>query len=105
MKRLLSLCLLILIFACSSQEQLTIPKDKMVAILVDVHLAEAAMQRLVNKVKDTVSVRYYEEIFEIHQITEEIYLENLHILERNPALSKKIYEETMSKVTAMDNGK
>ena len=69
----------------------------MVLILLDVYLAEGALQPVNIGTKDSLASAYYEQIFKIHDIREEAFLENVRILRENPTLSKEIYKKVLSK--------
>ena len=89
---------MLFLFACTkNEESLTIEKEKMVLILVDVYLAEGALQPVKVTKKDSLAATYYEQIFKIHDIKEEDFLENIRILRENPKLSKDIYKKVLTK--------
>ena len=71
--------------------------------MADMHMAEASMQRMTSKMKDTLALRYYSEIYEIHEINQELYLENLKILEQNPKLAKTVFDSVLEKIGEEEN--
>ena len=77
-----------------SSEPLPIDKEKLEAVMLDVHVAEAAMAQLQGGTKkDSLANRYYDQIAEIHQIDRETLDSCLAILQRNPELTMEIYEK------------
>ncbi len=95
--------LLLSFSACLEEPTLSLPEEKMVEVMTDMFLAEAAMQRLTKKVKDTLSETYYQQIYTIHEITEAEYLKDLKVLEEHPKLAKSIYDQVLTKVTKLEN--
>ncbi len=71
--------------------------------MADMHMAEASMQRMTSKMKDTLAIRYYNEIYEIHEINQDLYLENLKILEQNPKLAKTVFDSVLEKIGEEEN--
>ncbi len=97
-KGIWSIFMICSLFSCQKEKaSLTIEEDKMIMILLDVYLAEGAIQPVNMKTKDSLAVTYYEQIFKIHDIREEDFLENIKILRENPILSKGIYKKVLSK--------
>lgn len=77
-----------------------VPKDSMVFILMDIHIAEAGVKTLS---ADSVLINtnsYYDFIFKKHHISEEQYKKSLAFYTDNPILLQEIYTkmtEEMSK--------
>lgn len=70
-------------------------KDKMTSILVDVHLAEAAMT-LNNSQRDTAKVmEYYEFIYKNHNTTKKQFTESYDFYLSHPELLNKIYDDVL----------
>lgn len=81
-----------LFFSCQNkQEQLAIPADKLLEVLQDVHIAEAAMTGLGKARKDSVARVYYDQIYSIHGITEEQFNHDLELLKSRPEQMAKAY--------------
>jgi hypothetical protein len=106
---LLSIGVLLLfsIVSCSKSEIKIpadiIPKDSMVFIMMDVHIAEAGVKTLS---ADSVAINtktYYAFIYKKHHITEEQFQKSLRFYTYNPELLQEIYikmTEEMSKKEA-----
>ena len=89
--------LLFLIFlavlACGEKEAvMPIPEDKLAKVIVDVHFAESVMQELPNSVRDSLGRVYYEQIYQIHGISEEALNESLRVIKNRPEMLERIYQ-------------
>ena len=81
----LSLFSAILFFSCSKKEEvLPIPESDLIKILADIHIAEAAFQKLNTSAKDTLAYQYYDQVYQIHQVEKENVDSCLAILKRDP---------------------
>ena len=89
--------------ACQRTNELSFSEEKMVAVMADMQLAEASMQRLTKKIKDTLSLRYYDEIYEIHDIDEAALKQNHAEMDRNPKLAKRIYDAVKEEIRKQEN--
>lgn len=100
-------CFLVVIclFSCQEQASLTIDKDKLVDVIADAHIAEAAMQNLHNEQKDSMSLIYYGQVFQIHGISQIIFEENMSILREHPKLAEEVYELVLEKLNKMEINK
>ena len=82
------------LYSCSSpQIELPIEEVKLKEILMDVHVAEAALQPLVGQKKDSLKELYFSQIFEIHEVHPVDFEATMEILQNNPKRMKKIYKE------------
>jgi len=102
-----SILILFLITACSTKETDLPPisKEKMQAVLMDMHLAQAAAQfRLVTK--DSLLLphksNYYEQIFATHQITAEAYQNAYDYYFKNPEILHEIYAGLIEELTKIE---
>ncbi|MBK7871395.1 MAG: DUF4296 domain-containing protein [Saprospiraceae bacterium] len=93
--------IILFVAACTPRnERLPIDEPKLVAILVDVHLAEAAMQEMPSIIQDSVGRIYYNQIFRIHQVSEADFNKTIYLLKMNPAKMESVYKkvsETLDK--------
>lgn len=86
----------ILLGGCKEeQKQLTLPEEKLISLLYDIQVAEAALKGIHSMDKDSVSVIYYQEIYDRHEVSEAVLKENLNILKDNPKLTNKIFKEVL----------
>jgi hypothetical protein len=85
-------CCLLFFTGCSKDESLPIERDKLIKVLLDVHIAEAAMVHLSTLNKDSVAGEYYRQVFQRHNLDQATFDSCIHILKRNPAMTDEIYE-------------
>lgn len=71
------------------------PEEDLIKFLYDIQVAEAALQTVHSSVKDSVVAIYYDQIFEIHGVNQEILLENIKMLKTHPEESHKIYKKVL----------
>ncbi len=94
----------LLLAGCREEKErpLLIPEDKLVEVLVDVHLAESALQNRFGPAKDSLAERYYEKIFELHDVERADFEETMERVRRDPETSERIYETVLEKLSAME---
>ena len=91
--------LLLLLPSCSDRyEKLSLPNDKLVPLLCDVHLSEAALQTVQGALKDSLTEVYLTQICEIHKISRERLYEVLEEVRNNPEAMKKTYQEVSQRL-------
>jgi len=75
-----------------------ISPDKMVLILTDVHVVEAALLLERNEGKESKEKPgfYYQGIFAKYHVSQQRYDENLRLYRQNPAAMIKIYEKVIT---------
>jgi len=93
------------LLSCNSGEE-TIPghilqKDKMVLVMADVQLAEAAILYQNNKgnIVENRAKNYYRFIFEKHKITEKQFRESFTYYASRPELMDKLYEAVIIEIS------
>ncbi len=90
--RLLLVCMATIVFSfCTDEEKPALPKDTMVNILVDVHVAEAALIGLAEQHKDSLAEVYYQQIYEIHGVSEESFSREMDYIKRHPEYMDDLY--------------
>lgn len=104
---------LCMIAACGNKETEmpsdVIPQDKMMHVLMDIHLAEAGLRTENTFRADSLTqmtVNYYQFIFDKHQVTKEEFRRSFRFYTDNPEMMEKIYQkmiEEMSKKEAEIN--
>lgn len=86
-----------LILSCGTKtEELPINEEKMVNIFMDVHVAEAVLQSLTMELKDSMAEVYYQQIYEIHQISKEDFEKTIHLLRENPLRLERLYSKVIA---------
>jgi len=71
---------------------------KLVDVLVDIHLAEAAMQNLTISAKDSIAARYYKQIYTIHGVKKEDFDSTSTFVKQRPKLLAKVYERVVEEL-------
>lgn len=98
--------LLLIQISCDNSEKRPgniITEDNMVLILIDVQILEATYNTRLIHLEDRNErmERYYQEIFEKHQTSIEIFNESYTYYEKNPLELDAIYEDVLEKLEAM----
>lgn len=83
---------------CHRPERPPLDMKKLVEVLVDIHLAEAAMQNLTISVKDSIATRYYQQIYTIHGVKEEDFDSAFTFVKQRPKLMAKVYERVVEEL-------
>ena len=102
----------LLLFSCGDPRVITerdllvvtdslIPKEKMIRMLVDIHIVEAGLagrqgQGIGQK---KLASQYYEGVFERYQVSRKRYDDNLKYYRQNPEEFSKMYDEVIGKLT------
>lgn len=95
-------CLFFILFtllACKKDKvQLPISRDKMVAVLVDIHIAEAYIESVNPALKDSMARIYYPQIFKHNGITAKLYDSAFSVLSNQPQMMRNVYDEVLLKI-------
>lgn len=102
-KKILFLLLILSIWitGCGKEKPHALPvsEEKMVQVLADVHLAEAALQSLYGNEKDSTAQVYYQQIYLIHNIDEEQFEKTMQLIRRQPETAEHIYGQVMEELS------
>jgi len=100
------LFVLLPIVSCNKSEtqELLVSEEKMISILVDLHIAEAAILSANKVQKDSIGGVYYQQIFDMHQIPDSLFYRNLEIISNNPIKTEEIYEKVIEKLEKLNLG-
>lgn len=91
--------LLLLSVSCRKRDKdLRIEEDKLVKVLVDIHVAEAAAQSLMGDTKDSMMFVYYRQVFHIHGIQQADFDSTMIILREDPVRLERIYAKVMDEL-------
>lgn len=106
--RLLPLVLALLLFftACQKAEKtkakpiVFLTESQMVELVTDVQILEAALNHRRNIGQSTTDVKilWFNQLFEVHQITDVIFEENLAYYNEQPAVMEQILEEVLANI-------
>ena len=96
----------LLLSSCSKKEE-KIPenilsKEKMIAVMVDVQMAEASIQNRSLSITDStklIAAGYYKNLFEKNKITEQQFRESFLYYSHHLDLLNKIYEEVINELS------
>ena len=93
---LLLFLIVLCLFGCKEEEKnLTLSEEKLIPLLYDLQVAEAALKGIHHQDKDSMANIYYKEIYERNQVSEKELIENLKILKESPKMTNKIYKEVV----------
>lgn len=96
---LIGLALPLLMLSCRQRYQkLSLSNEKIVPLICDVHLSEAALQTVQGALKDSLTNVYLTQICEIHEISRERLDEVLEELRNNPDAMKKVYRDVAERL-------
>ncbi|RMF31080.1 MAG: DUF4296 domain-containing protein [Bacteroidetes bacterium] len=100
MNKCLALLLpLLLCFACrQKEERFPLNDEQIVAILTDVHLAEAALANIGGPLKDSLAEIYYGQVFEIHQIDQTRFDSLMDYLQNHPVYMDSLYQRVLKRM-------
>jgi len=107
LKKDILLFLSILFFSCSDKERASIPdtvlsQEKMVKVLVDIHLLEASMNFSVSpETIASLDVQAGADVFKKHTITKAQYDESFIFYSQNPELLGEIYQLVLNNLSKM----
>ena len=86
--------------ACKEEEAFVLPMDeaKLIEVLCDVHIAEAAMKNL-PELQDSLGAAYYEQIYKIHKIDGAVFKKTMELIRKRPAELRRIYTKVTETLT------
>ena len=93
----LTTCLLLCIVfvACEDRLNAPIPEEKLIAILMDVHTAEAMTESEIQRVRDSINPIYYAQIYEKHGVTSKDFDSTMSVYAHNPERFDSIYAKVI----------
>ncbi len=83
------------------EEELPLSDDKLVMVLTDVHVAEAALQHLSGPIKDSMAEVYYEQVMTMHGIERDDFDTCIVRLRENPERLQYIYGRVQSRIDTL----
>lgn len=99
--------ILILTLGCIKEEkppEYILPEEKMVSILIDLHVLEGKVQQLrIKRDSSELVFNHFEnEVFKKHNVTDSIYLKNLTYYYDHPQKMEKIYGAVLDSLSLYD---
>lgn len=77
-------------------------RENLVAVLVDVQLAEAALKSYKSDKRDSLSMVYYERIAQLHEVSREEVLMWLEEVNGDPKLMEEVYGDVLEELNRRD---
>ena len=105
MKKIIISILLFTLFACNEETEMipdnVLSQEKMVSVMVDVQLVEAAL--IVNQLKGDeakeAAVNYYDSVMKQHNISREEFDVSFKYYAEHPGLMEQIYDEMLNELS------
>jgi len=94
--------LFLAISSCRRTPSMPIDEAKLVKVLADVHIAEVAVQNFAGTHKDSIKRIYYQQIYDIHGISEADFKSSLQILSDHQDKMEKLYKKVEKHLESMD---
>ncbi len=69
--------------ACERVEKTTLPDDKIVRMMVDFHVADAATNGLSGYALDSLQQAYFQQVVQLHNVSLDEYEKNLRVVARD----------------------
>ena len=88
--------------SCRRTPGLPVDEAKLVKVLADVHIAEVAAQNFAGAYKDSIKRIYYQQIYEIHGISEADFKSSLQVLSDHQDKMEKLYKKVETQLESMD---
>lgn len=106
MQKLHWILLTLVLFSCCTPEQVESPLEEEVLanVIADIHIAEAALQSVSAYFKDSMSTVYYDQIFTIHNVTEEDFLLAMELMREDPKKLVDVYAKVTDILSEQEVG-
>lgn len=65
--------------------------EKLVEVMTDVYVVEAAIENYTPDIKDSLSPLYYQQVYEIHKVSEEDYKQSIEMVKYHPDIMDDLY--------------
>ncbi|MBK7410777.1 MAG: DUF4296 domain-containing protein [Saprospirales bacterium] len=93
---------ILFLVSCKDKPTCTLPDDRLIQVLVDIQIAEAAAQSLVQPVKDSVLAGYYQQVFVIHKVEEDQFRNCYEELQNDPDRMTDVYNRVLEELSRME---
>ncbi len=105
MKKLISFLGIIFLstFSCESEKRLPIEEEKLVDILRDIHIAEAAMQNLIGVTKDSFGIIYYNQVLGLYGVERAVFDITMERLRKDPERLSVVYEKVIKELDLLED--
>ncbi|MEM1326456.1 MAG: DUF4296 domain-containing protein [Bacteroidota bacterium] len=98
----------ILLLSCQKKDPLdTIPlsEEKLVKVMADAYLAEAAIMNYTPDMKDSLSDYFYGQVYEINGVSEEDYQLSLAVIKQHPEIMDSLYTKISQRLVELEEMK
>src|SRR5688500_10614741 len=106
MKWLLCIFLTVFLLSCSGDKipEEILPRDKMIDVMIDIHLAEAAIstQQIYGENANQKAADYYDRVFRQHGIRKEEFRKSFDWYTAHPEIFKEVYDELIVKMSSQE---
>jgi len=112
MKKLLFILSIVVLFATASCDDPPVPepknligREKMVEMLADIHLADAAFNSLRHQdsiVRESSSANFYYSVLDKYEVQDTVFEESFVFYASQPRKFEKMYREAMNKLNEME---
>jgi hypothetical protein len=94
----------LLFFASCGDKEIPIPlsEEKLVDVMIDMHIAEAMIEKLPVSDRDTVGHVYYRMIYREHGVTQADFDESIQVLREDPERLDAIYVQVLEKLNVLE---
>ena len=89
--RMLLILLPFFLLTCDTTTELPVPEKKLVRVVADMQVAEAAMVGLSGFVRDSTAEVYYREIYALHQTDKDAVVASIDALKQQPKRLERFY--------------
>lgn len=97
------LFLFLTLFSCKNESQKwLVTPSKMIDVLADIHIAEAAVEGDVPTMKDSIMTLYYAQIFDKNGVSKADFDSTFTIASRQPQRLQNLYKEVEKKLKLID---
>ena len=92
---------LVTIFPSCAEQKTTvpIPEEKLIQVLADIHMAEAAMQGLHGSTKDSIAEEYYSQIEKIHEVDRALIDTTIILMRKDPTFIAATYSKVLEELS------
>ncbi len=98
--KLLVLTTALSISNCGKKKELPIPKEQLIKVLVDIHLAEGAMQTITHEeLTDSLTNAYYDQIYAMHNIDQQQFESTMEQLREDPYILSDLYTAVLDTIS------
>lgn len=91
--------------SCKRVQDMPLDESTLVKVLADVHIAEVAVQNFAGSHKDSIKGVYYQQIYDIHGISENDFRASLQVLSDHQEKMEKLYKKVEKHLESMDKPK